>query len=170
MSNIHNAGWAQRSMVGSKMTDSGAGSTRSSSSDGLETCLENQQELLEGSLRLVFTAYDQAAAAGMGTPVVILLDCEDPIGADIARSWLGEEAVDVAIEQIASEQSTPDARTTVFAHGFAWDACQQEIPSVFPYLAQVFAQPPPRDGFLAISVTSGGASVFTVPWDAREQN
>ena len=151
------------------MADPGAGSSRSSSSDDVETCLENQQVLLEGSLPLVFTAYDQATAAGVCNPVVILLDCEDPIGEEIARSWLGEETVEIAIEQVASEQSTiRDAQTTVFAHGFAWDECHREIPSVFPYLASMFAQPPPRDGFLAISVTSGGASALTVPWDARE--
>ena len=152
------------------MADPGAGSSRSSSSGDVDACLENQQMLLEGSLPLVFTAYDQATAAGVSNPVVLLLDCEDPIGEEIARGWLGEEAVDIAIQQVTSEQSTQETQTTVFAYGFAWDECHQEIPSVFPYLAPMFAQPPPRDGFLAISVTSGGASAFTVPWDAREQS
>ncbi|MEO2050000.1 MAG: hypothetical protein ABGX16_25875 [Pirellulales bacterium] len=136
--------------------------------------LEQQQALLEGSLTLVFTAYDQAVADGVGDPVVILLDCEDPIGEKVARGWLGDEAVDIAVGQVAAELSGQvelsgkDEQTTVFAYAFAWEACQQEVPAVFPYLAPMFEQPPPQDGFLAISVTSGGASALTVPWDARE--
>jgi len=136
--------------------------------------LEQQQALLEGSLTLVFTAYDQAVADGVSDPVVILLDCEDSIGVKVARGWLGDEAVDIAVGQVAAEQSGPvelsgqDEKTTVFAYAFAWEACQQEVPAVFPYLAPMFEQPPPQDGFLAISVTSGGASALTVPWDARE--
>ncbi len=123
--------------------------------------LEDQQSLLEESLPLVFSAFDEAKADGVENPVVILLDCDDPIGSQIARSWLGDEAV-------ADAQATQEAeQATVFAHGFAWKRCRQEIPQVFPYLAPIFDQQPPRDGFLAISVTSGGASVLTVPWDAR---
>jgi len=129
--------------------------------------LEYQQALLEESLALVFTAYDQAIAAHVSDPVVILLDCEDPLGEQVARGWLGDEAVDIAIEQVSAEPSSRDEQTTVFAYAFAWHACQQEIPAVFPYLAPVFEQSPPRDGFLAISVTRGGASALTVPWDAR---
>jgi len=134
----------------------------------MDACLENQQALLEESLALAFSAYDEAATAGVSDPVVILLDCEDPIGAQIARGWLGDEAVDIARGPVMAEPSARDAQTTVFAYGFAWHACQREIPPVFPYLAPIFEQPIPRDGFLAISVTSGGASALTVPWDARE--
>jgi hypothetical protein len=136
--------------------------------------LEQQQALLEGSLTLVFTAYDEAVADGVSDPVVILLECEVPIGEIVARGWLGAEAVDIAVGQVAAEPSGlvelsgQDEQTTVFAYAFAWEACQQEVPAVFPYLAPVFEQPPPQDGFLAISVTSGGASALTVPWDARE--
>jgi hypothetical protein len=159
---------------GKTMTDPLSGSTRSGSSDDMDTCLEYQQTLLEESLPLVFSAYDQAVAERLSDPVVVLLDCEDPLGQEIARGWLGDEAVDSAIEQVAIEQVTlelaaQDDQTTVFAHGFAWDVCHREIPSVFPYLAPIFEQPRPRNGFLAISVTSGGASALTVPWDARKQ-
>ncbi len=136
--------------------------------ENVDIHLEQQQALLEGSLTLVFTAYDQAVATRVSDPVVILLDCEDPIGEKVARGWLGEEAVDIAIDQVSAERSAQNEQTTVFAYAFAWNVCQQEIPAVFPYLAPVFEQPPPRDGFLAISVTSGGASALTVPWDARE--
>jgi hypothetical protein len=142
--------------------------------DNVDMHLEQQQALLEGSLTLVFTACDQAVASGVSDPVVILLDCEDPIGEKVARGWLGDEAVDIAVGQVTAELSGlvelsgQDEQTTVFAYAFAWEACQQEVPAVFPYLAPVFEQPPPRDGFMAISVTSGGASALTVPWNARE--
>jgi hypothetical protein len=142
--------------------------------DIVDMHLEQQQALLEGSLTLVFTACDQAVASGVSDPVVILLDCEDPIGEKVARGWLGDEAVDIAVGQVTAELSGlvelsgQDEQTTVFAYAFAWEACQQEVPAVFPYLAPVFEQPPPQDGFLAISVTSGGASALTVPWNARE--
>jgi hypothetical protein len=142
--------------------------------DNVDMHLEQQQALLEGSLTLVFTACDQAVASGVSDPVVILLDCEDPIGEKVARGWLGDEAVDIAVGQVTAELSGlvelsgQDEQTTVFAYAFAWEACQQEVPAVFPYLAPVFEQPPPQDGFLAISVTSGGASALTVPWNARE--
>jgi hypothetical protein len=148
--------------------------------DIVDMHLEQQQALLEGSLTLVFNACDQAVASGVSDPVVILLDCEDPIGEKVARGWLGDEAVDIAVGQVAAELSGQigpsgqvelsgqDEQTTVFAYAFAWEACLQEVPAVFPYLAPVFEQPPPRDGFMAISVTSGGASALTVPWNARE--
>jgi hypothetical protein len=142
--------------------------------DNVDMHLEQQQALLEGSLTLVFTACDQAVASGVSDPVVILLDCEDPIGEKVARGWLGDEAVDIAVGQVTAELSGlvelsgQDEQTTVFAYAFAWEACLQEVPAVFPYLAPVFEQPPPRDGFMAISVTSGGASALTVPWNARE--
>jgi len=123
--------------------------------------LEKQQALLEESLPLVFSAFDEAKANSVSNPVVILLDCDDSIGSQIARSWLGDEVVDDAQAEQETEQ------ITVFAHGFAWKKCRQEIPRVFPYLADALNQEKPRDGFLTVSVTSGGASVLTVPWDAR---
>ena len=58
--------------------------------------------------------------------------------------------------------------TTVYAQAFPWAKCVEQVPAVFPYLSQVFDEPYPRDGFLAISVTSGGASALTVPFTARE--
>jgi len=131
--------------------------------------LEAQQELLENSLSLVFEAFDSAIKEKMVDPVILLLDCEDAIGSEIARSWLGDEAVDNAIEERQlDEEEIDDENTTVFAYAFPFAECRREIPAVFPYLSPVFEQPPPTDGFLAISVTSGGASALTVPPSARQ--
>jgi hypothetical protein len=124
--------------------------------------LEQQQALAETSLALLFSTYDEARSASMADPVVVLLDCEDPIGGQIARAWLGEDAVNDAIGM------NDESDTTVFARPFPWKDSQREIPKTFPYLAPVFQSPPPTDGFLVVSVTAGGASALTVPHDARE--
>lgn len=124
--------------------------------------LEQQQELAESSLALLFETYDQAIERGMKSPVVILVDCEDEIGGQIARAWLGDDAVDDALA------NNPDEETTVYARAESWRECKREVPETFEYLAPVFAEGPPDDGFLVVSVTAGGASALTVPMDARE--
>ena len=128
----------------------------------LEAAIEAQQSLLEDSLELVFEVYSAAIQEKMRQPVVILLDCEDEIGGQIARSWLGE-TVDDAIAAQSAEM------TTVFAHAFPLLDCCEQVPAVFPYLQPVFEQPYPENGFLAISVTAGGASALTVPFEAVEE-
>jgi uncharacterized protein (DUF1684 family) len=127
-----------------------------------EVALEAQQWLLETSLPLAFSAYDEGLAARMRDPVVFLLDCEDAVGNEIARSWLGDQIVEDAISD-----RDEDSETTVFAYAFPFAKCRTEVPAVFPYLQPAF-DCPPADGFLAISVTAGGASALTVPFDARE--
>lgn len=133
--------------------------------DDEEIALEEQQHLLESTLPIVFEAYDDALSRQVSDPVVILLDCEDEIGSEIARSWLGDEAVDDAIAAQAATDPEGEA-TTVFAFAYPLAECRQEIPPVFPYLAPAL-QEAPAGGFLAVSVTSGGASVLIVPLDAR---
>jgi hypothetical protein len=132
----------------------------------LEAALEAQQTLLETSLPLAFESYDEALSRKVKHPVVLLLDCEDDIGGEIARGWLGDEAVDDAIAHQAASDPTDDA-TTVFAYAFSLEECRREVPPVFPYLAPALEGPPPTEGFWAIAITSGGASLLTVPLDAR---
>lgn len=134
-------------------------------SDDLEEALEAQQLLLETSLPLVFQAYDDALERQVVEPVVVLLDCEDSIGGEIARAWLGEETVEDAITY-QNGQDPDGAETTVFAIAFSLEECREEIPAVFPYLAPAL-ESPPDEGFYSISVTSGGASILIVPPDAR---
>ena len=135
--------------------------------------LENQQTLLESCLPTVFSAYDEACREGMSAPVVFLLDCEDEIGGEIARNWLGAEIVDQAVEQQHLQQAVNDeasGETTVFAYAFPLARCRKEVPEVFPYLGPVFEKALPEDSFLTIAVTSGGASALTVPLSARESS
>ena len=135
-----------------------------------DAALEAQQMLLETSLDLVFAAADAAGKDGIVDPVVILLDCEDSIGSEIACSWLGSEAVADAIAErrAADVADREDAdKTTVYAQAFTQRECQEVVPKIFPYLAPVFLQKPSDEGFLAIAVTSGGASALTVPHSAR---
>jgi hypothetical protein len=129
--------------------------------------LDAQQALLEESLELVFDVYDAALDDGLLDPVVILLDCEDPIGGEIARAWLGQEVVDEAIRDQRSADPSGEL-TTVFAQAFPLAESAEEVPAVFPYLAPVFVASPPADEFLVISVTSGGALALTVPLAARQ--
>ena len=139
---------------------------------GLDAAMEQQQALLENSLPAAFSAYDEALDKGLADPVVILLDCEDEIGGEIARSWLGDEAVEEAIEyrQLDEEDDVPEeALTTVFAHAFPLKKCRNEISEVFPYLQPVFQETLPSDSFLAIVVACGGASALTVPFSARDE-
>lgn len=139
-----------------------------------ESILDAQQELLETSLPLVFAAFEAAANSGVAQPVVLLLDCEDPLGRQIAQSWLGASTVQEAIEyrqltdtmELATDDGVP-GQTTVFAHAFSLDACREEVPAVFPYLAPVFDQQLPANTFLAIAVTCGGACALTVPLSAQ---
>ncbi|TWT86573.1 hypothetical protein Mal64_33990 [Pseudobythopirellula maris] len=133
--------------------------------------LDAQQALVENSLALLFETYDTALSDGVKDPVVLLVDCEDDLGAQIACGWLGEEAVDDAIAMQHAEAADAEAEldTTVYARAFAWRECQQELPSAFPYLADVFAGGPPVGGFLAVGVAAGGASALTVPEELREE-
>lgn len=134
-----------------------------------EASQDAQEQLLEDSLPVVFQAYDDARQRRIKDPVVFLLDCEDEIGGQIARSWVGDEAVDDAIAEQQSETSDPSetSRTTVFAVAFPFRQCRSEVPAVFPYLQPAFDESPPAEGFYAISVTAGGASIFTAPLSAR---
>jgi len=127
--------------------------------------LEQQQSLAESSLALLFETYDAAVKGKLDQPVVILLDCEDEIGGEIARAWLGDDAVDDAIANNTAENQDSDA--TTYARAEPWSVCRREVAEMFEYLAPVFEQSPPEDGFLVVSVTAGGASALTVPMDAR---
>ncbi|MAT68858.1 MAG: hypothetical protein CMJ58_04985 [Planctomycetaceae bacterium] len=132
----------------------------------LETALEAQQALLETCLPQVFAEYDDAIRRGVKQPVVVVVDCEDGIGGQIARAWAGDDEVDAAIAEQQQDRTSGD-ETTTLSRAVSFAEAKREIPQVFPYLEPVFAAPP-RDGFLAISVTAGGASALTVPPDARE--
>ena len=133
-----------------------------------EVAAATQQELLESCLEIVFDAYDDAIHDKMVEPVVFVIDCEDAIGEEIANAWLGEENVRNAVAEQKLEQ--PDEElTTVFAQAFPMAESRREVPAVFDYLAPVFDTDLPVDSFLAIAITAGGASAFTVPLSAREQ-
>ena len=140
-----------------------------------DPALEAQQLLAESSLESIFEAYDEAVVDGFERPVILLIDCEDELGAQIARAWLGDETVDeaIAVQAAAAEESGDDTDdeeqpTTVFVAAFTLQHCQVEVPKVFPYLSEVFENPPSADeGVLIVSVTSGGASALTAPMDAR---
>jgi len=132
-----------------------------------DSALHGQQELLENSLPAAFSAFDLAQGEGMAEPVVFLLDCEDEIGGEIARSWLGDEAVDEAIEQRRLQEAEEEGNTTVFAYAFPIEKCRKEVPAIFPYLEPVFREALPHESFLAIVVACGGASALTVPFSER---
>lgn len=138
------------------------------STGDLDQDLENQQLLAESSLPLLFETADDAKKDNIEHPVIVLVDCEDKIGHEIALGWVGQASL---ADAIATEQGNRanDTGTTVLARAISWsDACEG-IGEVFPYLAEVFEQPAPDNGFLVVSITSGGASALTVPNDARPE-
>lgn len=138
--------------------------------------MEAKEALLESSLEQAFAEYDFARKHQMPEPVVFLVDCEDQIGSPMARGWEGDEAVDAAIQEnreeadeATAQSDPPDAQRciTTLARAFALADCRREIPQYFPELMPTFVDEPPKDGFLAVVITAGGAATFTVPFDAR---
>jgi hypothetical protein len=134
--------------------------------------LDQMEQLVESSLRLIFSTYDEALRERVRQPVVLLLDCEDVLGREIAEAWLGSEAVQDAVAAVHAERVGGEVEgepsTTVFARPMPLAACRQEIPPVFPYLRESFEQPP-REGIFVMAVTAGGAATFTVPYSSRPE-
>jgi hypothetical protein len=131
--------------------------------------MDAREALVEDSLALVFEAYDRAAADGVVVPVIFLMDCEDEIGAEIARAWDGDDAVDAALlpEREQDAEEGPSSLVTVLSRPADFEDCQRELPELFPYLAASFERPPTA-GILVVVVAFGGAGTFTVPHDARD--
>jgi hypothetical protein len=132
--------------------------------------LEEQQALAESSLELVFETYDLAVADKLRQPIVVLVDCEDALGSQFARAWMGDEAVDNAIAQARLDEEAQfdeETQTTVFARPVTWADAKRELPPAFPYLAEVFQANYPADGILVVAIAAGGACALTAPWDAR---
>ena len=142
--------------------------TSNGSTGDPEQDMLGREELVESSLPLLFETYDEAVHSGLAEPVVFLLDCEDPLGGEIARAWLGEEAVEDAIAAQAAEAGSAES-TTVFARAFSFAESRREIATAFPYLQGTFEEKPPQDVFIAVAISFGGAATFFVPLDAREE-
>jgi hypothetical protein len=128
------------------------------------------EALVESSLPLVFATYDAAVRDGVREPVVVLIDCEDAIGREIAESWLGREAVEDAVLAVQAEQlDAADDVTTVFARPLPRAACRKEVPPVFAYLQGAFDSQP-SDAVPVMAVAAGGAATFTVPFASRSSS
>lgn len=130
-----------------------------------EKALEAQQMLVEDSLELVCSSYAESIEKGMAQPIIVLLDCEDELGSEIARSWLGHDAVENGIA-IQKQTNDDESQTTVFAQAVAWKECREELSEAFPYLSEVLATGPTDQGILVIGITAGGASALTAPFEA----
>ena len=139
------------------------GSTGDSEKD-----MDGREALVEGCLDRLFVAFDSGCEEGFLDPVVLLVDCEDAIGAPVARSWEGNDAVDAAIMENADAAEDPEKfPTTILIRVVSFTDGQQELPKWFPYLQDAFSHGPPRDGFYVVAITFGGAGTFTVPLNAR---
>ena len=137
---------------------------RKESSDDV---FDEMEALVESSLPLVFSTYDEAIRQRIRGPVILLVDCEDALGREIAEAWVGREAVEDAVLTVQAEQpDDADEVTTVLARPMSLAACRHEVPSVFPYLAEAFKQPP-SGAILVMIVAGGGAATFTVPLSER---
>ena len=142
----------------------------SGSTGDAEHDMDGREALVESSLGSLFDAYDVAVEEGLTEPVVLLIDCEDTIGAPIARKWEGNDAVDAAIMSNAMEDASSnreERNTTVLVKTVSLFDSQQELSRWFPYLADAFASGPATDGFYVVVISFGGAGVFTVPMTTR---
>lgn len=129
--------------------------------------LDAHQLLVESSLPLIFETYDEALQENAPDPLVILVDCEDELGSQIARGWLGDEAIDDAIAAEPPDEESDELQTTVFARAIAWNEARPDLAEAFPYLVPALDEGPPAEGVFVVGITAGGASAFTAPWDAR---
>ena len=136
------------------------------SDETLNQALEQQQDLVEANLPTVFAAYDEAQSEGINQPLILLVDCEDELGGQIARGWLGDEQVDNAIA-IENQSEENESLTTLFALPIEWQESREELSNSFPYLSNFFGANYPQNGLLVLSITAGGASGLSVPFDAR---
>lgn len=139
------------------------------------SALEAQQEFVESALELVFQTHAGAIEEGVPEPIVVLLDCEDELGGQIARGWLGDQTVDdaIALEHAgASDGEEPDATevTTAFAHAMPLAEAAGELSEAFPYLADSLQEIDPAEGVVILGVTAGGACLLTAPFDALEED
>ena len=127
------------------------------------------QSLVESALPLVFEAYDEAIEDGVAAPIVVLVDCEDELGGEIARGWLGDDAIDDAIAAQAAAENAPNESdpTTVLARAIAWDDARGDLAAAFPYLKPILDGKLATDAVFVVGITAGGASALTAPWDAR---
>lgn len=133
-----------------------------------EKDMDGREALVETCLSRIFSAYDLGCEEDLVDPVVFLVDCEDTVGASIARGWEGDDAVDAAI--MANADSSHDQEgiaTTVLTRSVSFADSQMEVPRWFPYLQEVFSHGPTGEGFYLVVITFGGAAVFTVPFSAR---
>lgn len=133
-----------------------------------QTAMAAREHLVESNFDEMLAAHREAKEHGAGNPVVFLVDCEDEIGSEIARAWEGHDAVDDAIANAqrtaAGNDADPsDVATTILVRAFSFADCREEVPEVFPYLAESFQQKPPVGQFLIVAVTAGGAATFTAP-------
>ena len=78
--------------------DNFSGSTGDSEKD-----MDGREALVEACLDRLFAAFDSGTEEELEDPVVLLVDCEDSVGAPIARGWEGNDAVDAAIMANAND-------------------------------------------------------------------
>jgi hypothetical protein len=129
-----------------------------------------REQLVEDCLSRLQDAHEEALRTDISDPVLFLIDCEDRVGATIARSWEGDDAVDSAIlanaecEHGGRETEKRETIATVLTRAISFEESRRLVPELFPYLAISFQQPPPKGRFLVIVVANGGSATFFAPF------
>ena len=127
--------------------------------------MEGRGQFVEDCLGRLVDAYESACREGVSNPIVFLIDCEDAVGATIARAWEGDDAVDSAILANAGDGRDEEEKiATVLTRAFAFKESRQEVSSLFPYLTISFEQTPPEGHFMAVVVAYGGGATFFIPF------
>ncbi len=127
-----------------------------------------RESMVESCLDQIFAAYDLGIDENIVEPVIFLVDCEDVVGAAVARGWEGDDAVDAAImANTESDSREDDIPTTILTRAASLvDSCI-EVPRWFPYLEETLSHGSPCEAFYVIAITFGGAGAFSVPRAAR---
>ncbi len=127
--------------------------------------MEACEQLIEDCLSRLQDAHKEALQADISDPVLFLIDCEDRVGATIARNWEGDDAVDSAIlANAGGDHGEREIIGTVLTRAISFEESRRDVPKLFPYLAVSFEQLPPKGHFLVIVVAYGGSATFFAPF------
>ena len=118
-----------------------------------------RSQLAEANYDQMCEVYRRAAAAGAAAFVVLVLDCGDVLGNQLARLCVGDARIEA--ELAAREGGSRAGATMTLVVPTDYEQTREGLLASFPELEADFTPPTP-DNFLAVLVTSGGASVAEI--------
>lgn len=118
-----------------------------------------RSHLAESNFDKMCSVYQRAAAHGAESFVVLVLDCADVLGNQLARLCLGHDRIEAELS--ARDGGSQPGATMTLVIPTDYEATREGLLATFPELEADFTPPAP-DNFLAVIVTAGGASVAEI--------